>query len=108
MKRFLHGMLWMLALCVAGPAPVLAADAPKTVTFSTLPKAKPGGKWKIAYYEGGQYPDYEVILKATVRGMVALGWIQPLDIPGGQQLHTRWILGLSGQKCQKPLCGVYS
>ncbi|MBX9936653.1 MAG: hypothetical protein K2Y10_08665 [Burkholderiaceae bacterium] len=81
MKRFLHGILWMLALCVVGPAPVLAADAPKTATFSTLPKAKPGGKWKIAYYEGGQYPDYEVILKATVRGMVALGWIQPLDIP---------------------------
>ena len=88
MKPLLHGILWMLALSVATPASVLAAEAPQktsvhttNVSFSTLPKAKSKGKWKIAYYEGGQYPDYETILKSTVRGMIALGWIEPLEIP---------------------------
>lgn len=88
MKPFLHGILWMLALSVASSASVSAADAPQktsahtaNVSFSTLPKAKSKGKWRIAYYEGGQYPDYETILKSTVRGMIALGWIEPLEIP---------------------------
>lgn len=81
MKPLLRGIVLMLALCVSSAAPVLAADTSATAAFSTLPKAKPGGKWKMAYYEGGQYPDYEIILKATVRGMISLGWIEPLDIP---------------------------
>ena len=39
-----------------------------------------GARWKIGYYEGGQYADYEVILKQTVRGLIKLGWMEPLEI----------------------------
>ena len=45
------------------------------------PRGTAAKKWRIGYYEGGQYPDYEVILKATVKGLVALGWLRPLDLP---------------------------
>ena len=38
-------------------------------------KAKPVVKRRIGYYEGGQYPDYEIILKAIVRGLIALNWM---------------------------------
>ncbi len=62
---------------VAPPAPAAAVE-----TFQTKPTLKPdGSKWRIGYLEGGQFPDYEVITKATVRGLIALGWMQPLDLP---------------------------
>ncbi len=89
MKPFLHGIGWVLALCASCATPAVATAADTSINtkidiktnFTTLPKIKPGGKWKIAYYEGGQYPDYETILKSTVRGMISLGWMEPLEIP---------------------------
>ena len=74
--RWLLASMVCLALIVA---PAIAADAQQP--FSTAPKAKAQGKWRIGYYEGGQYPDYEVILKAIVRGLIALKWLKPLDMP---------------------------
>ena len=73
---------WLLAglmLLVLGTAPAMAADTQQQ--FSTLPKAKPHGKWRIGYYEGGQYQDYDVIFKAIVRGLIDLKWLNPLEIP---------------------------
>ncbi|HRQ57157.1 MAG TPA: ABC transporter substrate binding protein [Azoarcus taiwanensis] len=40
-----------------------------------------GAKWRIGYYEGGQYRDYEVIFKAMLRGLMALGWMEELALP---------------------------
>src|SRR5262245_31317941 len=48
--------------------------------YSLSPKAPRGERWRIGYYEGGQYADYEAILKATVRGLIKLGWMEPLDM----------------------------
>jgi ABC-type uncharacterized transport system substrate-binding protein len=74
---FLLGPGVAAAQTARAPAPAASpGSAP------TKPIAKPGGgKWRIGYYEGGQYPDYEVILKATIRGLVTLGWMEPLDLP---------------------------
>ena len=49
--------------------------------YSTKPTTNAGKKWRIGYLEGGNYPDYETILKATVRGLINLGWIEEMEIP---------------------------
>ena len=49
--------------------------------FSTAPKANGDKKWRIAYYEGGAYGDYEIILKSMLKGFIKLGWIEDMSIP---------------------------
>jgi ABC-type uncharacterized transport system substrate-binding protein len=59
----------------AAPGASLAPDPQLT------PRLRPDGKkWRIGYYEGGQFPDYEVILKSTLRSLIALGWMEPLEL----------------------------
>ncbi|MBB4000445.1 ABC transporter substrate-binding protein [Aureimonas pseudogalii] len=71
--------------------------APASVRiWPSEPCLKPDGrKWRIGYYEGGQYKDYEVILKSTVRGLMAIGWIKPMDLPVGNNPEPggfwRWL-----------------
>lgn len=62
------------------PAPHASAGT-RDAEYAVAPVQKDGGKrWRIAYYEGGQYTDYEIILKAIVRGLVDLGWVEPLTM----------------------------
>ncbi len=66
----------------AAPAAAQVAGGNIALDPRLVPKTKPdGSRWRIGYYEGGQYPDYEVILKSTVRGLIALGWMEPLELP---------------------------
>ena len=61
-------------LCSSG----LAADKKPYSAFATEKAEK---KWRFGYYEGGFYKDYPRILKATVNGLIELGWIYPITIP---------------------------
>ncbi|MBE9607997.1 hypothetical protein INR99_01420 [Chitinilyticum litopenaei] len=66
------------------PQPQALSDTAQQTAnrWPLTPRLKPdGSKWRIAYYEGGQYRDYEVILKATVRGLMALGWLRDMPLP---------------------------
>ncbi len=56
----------------------LAADKGK---FSMDPKKNNGIKWRIGYYEGGEYINYQVNLVATIKGLMNLGWIKAMEIP---------------------------
>jgi ABC-type uncharacterized transport system substrate-binding protein len=60
--------------------------------FSTSPATKNGKKWRVAYYEGGEYIDYQVILIATIKGLIQLGWIEQTEIPPqkGEQTQNLW------------------
>ncbi|CAN1523671.1 COG2984 ABC-type uncharacterized transport system, periplasmic component [Rhabdaerophilaceae bacterium] len=59
------------------PAPSSAAAADAQMT----PRLRPDGKkWRIGYYEGGQFPDYEVIMKSTLRSLITLGWMEPMEL----------------------------
>lgn len=60
--------------------------------FETSPKTNNGQKWRIAYYEGGEYIDYQLWLTATVRGMMKLGWIETSELPkqSGEETETLW------------------
>ena len=60
--------------------------------FSTSPQTNNGKKWRIGYYEGGEYIDYQVIFAATIRGLMQLGWIEQTEIPAqkGEQTTELW------------------
>lgn len=60
--------------------------------FSTSPTKNDGKKWRIGYYEGGAYIDYQQILAATIREFMALGWIETVNIPNqeGDKTDELW------------------
>jgi ABC-type uncharacterized transport system substrate-binding protein len=60
--------------------------------FSMQPHKKQGQKWRIAYYEGGEYIDYQKVLTETVKGLMNLGWIKTAEIPpqSGEQTKQLW------------------
>jgi ABC-type uncharacterized transport system substrate-binding protein len=81
-KRSLHILLTMVLCAIVSMAVLSAASAGnRDAEFGVNPTLHNGKRWRIAYYEGGQYADYEVILKQTVRGLIKLGWMEPLDMP---------------------------
>ncbi|WP_211234110.1 ABC transporter substrate-binding protein [Chitinilyticum litopenaei] len=88
------------AASTVGTAPAnasaVASDVLAASRWPLTPRRKAdGGKWRIAYYEGGQYRDYEVILKATVRGLMALGWLRDMPLPADNNPQAggfwRWL-----------------
>ena len=66
-------IVWMaLGLVYLSPA---ASSAMKIFDFS--PRISPrGDKWRIGYYEGGAYSDYQKTLLATIEGLMEIGWIR--------------------------------
>ncbi len=70
-------------------ASVLAADK---ALFSMDPVTNKGKKWRVAYYEGGPYIDYQQIFTETVRGLMKLGWIETAELPTqkGEETKTLW------------------
>jgi ABC-type uncharacterized transport system substrate-binding protein len=56
--------------------------------FSTKPCTNNGQKWRIAYYEGGYYDNYYYYLVATVEGLMQLGWVKKIPLPGDSQHRT--------------------
>ena len=60
--------------------------------FATVPKKNNKSKWKIAYYEGGEYLNYQLVFIATIEQLMALGWIETVTIPkqDGEQTTDLW------------------
>ena len=60
--------------------------------FKTTPKLNNGKKWRIGYYEGGEYIAYQQFLEEAVKGLMKLGWIKTTDIPAwkGEQTKDLW------------------
>ena len=88
--RTIKKIIIFLVVCIfATSSAGFAAD--KGI-FKTTPKLKDGKKWRIGYYEGGEYIDYQVIFAATVRGLMQLGWIEQTQIPAqkGEQTSELW------------------
>ena len=81
-------MFLTMLLCVSGPL----ASASDQGVFSVDPVKNGEQRWKVGYYEGGEYTDYQKILIETVKGLVKLGWIEPVTIPvqEGEQTDQLW------------------
>lgn len=80
------------------PLLVLAPPVTAGGDLTTAPTRSPEGEpWRLGYLEGGQYVDYETITKATIRGLMELGWVEPADLPDAQGAQAgdfwRWFAG---------------
>ena len=66
--------------------------ATEKVSFSMKPTLNKGQKWRVAYYEGGEYIDYQQIFTETIKGLMNLGWIKVGNIPKqtGEQTTELW------------------
>ena len=82
----------IIVLTVCFFAVATAGFAADKGIFKTTPILKDGKKWRIGYYEGGEYIDYQVIFTATIKGLMQLGWIKQTDIPPqkGEQTTDLW------------------
>ena len=81
-------ILMLLSVLIASVS-VAAGDKE---TFNTTPKTYKGKVWRIGYYEGGEYIDYQKIFTETVRSLMKLGWIETTVIPPqkGEQTKDLW------------------
>ncbi|MCP4470979.1 MAG: ABC transporter substrate-binding protein [Gammaproteobacteria bacterium] len=60
--------------------------------FKVEPITNNGEKWRIGYYEGGAYINYQQQLTETVKGLMQLGWLETADLPeqSGEATDTMW------------------
>ena len=79
-------MLIIISLIFLATAAVCYANS------GMSPSLKNGKKWRIGYYEGGEYIDYQKIFIETIKGLMKLGWIESADIPpqSGEQTVEIW------------------
>jgi len=60
---------------------ILPVNAVAKREYTTEPILNNGNKWRFGYCEGGPYSDYQSHLKAAIKGLMALGWIEKKDFP---------------------------
>ena len=60
--------------------------------FKTTPNLNDGKKWRIGYYEGGPYIDYQLIFAETVKALMKMGWIEEAVLPNlkGEETNGLW------------------
>lgn len=68
---------------------VMAAD---TGDFSVKPLTNHGKKWRIGYFEGGEYVNYQLNFMGIIRGLMDMGWMEKAKIPeqSGEQTAQLW------------------
>ncbi|MDH3689605.1 MAG: ABC transporter substrate-binding protein [Gammaproteobacteria bacterium] len=83
----------VIGIVVAGMfLAVAAAVAGDKGEFRVEPQTNHGEKWRIGYYEGGEYIDYQKTFIETIHGLMKLGWIEMKEIPEqqGEQTAELW------------------
>jgi len=83
MMQQIKGFFTLLLCCTVLTASVNAEN------FSSSPQAQPEKRWRIAYYQGGEYKDYYDYLHATTEGLIQLGWVEPLSLPSFPDKDSR-------------------
>lgn len=88
MKILVKSIFFSLILMCLGSFSIFAAAD----SFRMEPITNKGKKWRIAYYEGGPYTDYQQVLSETIRGLMKLGWIEPAELPvqKGEENKILW------------------
>jgi ABC-type uncharacterized transport system substrate-binding protein len=76
MMEQIKGLCIWLGLCCS-----VLALAVNAQDFSSRPQAEPEKRWRIVYYQGGEYTDYYDYLYATSKSLSQLGWIEPFSLP---------------------------
>lgn len=71
----------LLVICGLVLGSVSIGYAADKGNFSTSPKTNNGKKWRIGYFQGGDYTDYPKVLRVTLEGLMELGWFDKTEIP---------------------------
>ena len=80
-----------LAQAVTTGDAVATPPAAQTRVFPSTPHARPDGrKWRLGYYDGGNYSEYPRTLRAVVEGLQKLGWLTLPAIPADLDSHQMW------------------
>lgn len=90
MKTLKNGSILLVAVFFFISAAV--AFASSNNNFSTKPTTNNGKKWKIGYFEGGEYFNYQQNILGIIIGLMDLGWMEKLKIPPqtGEQTKDLW------------------
>lgn len=85
-RKFLFSIVAILTLM----SPLSFAE--DRMKFDTQPATNAGKPWRIGYFEGGEYSDYQKILTETIKGLMKLGWLETKEIPQqqGEQTEQLW------------------
>ncbi|MFT6926716.1 MAG: ABC-type uncharacterized transport system substrate-binding protein [Psychromonas sp.] len=86
-KNLLCILVGVFALSIM-PAVAKITDHP----FSLEPVLNDGKRWRVGYYEGGEYIEYQKLFVETIKGLMRLGWVENRDIPElkGEQTAGFW------------------
>ncbi len=91
MKKSLPTLMLCLALLAPAASMAQTAATPAAQVFPTKPAAKPdGAKWRIGYFESGDYSEYPRTLRVTVEGLQKLGWLSLPAMPDGLSGRQMW------------------
>ncbi len=72
-------------------SPLSYANQTEQALFPSSPHRKPGGgKWRLGYIEGGDYPEYPALLRAIVQGLQDLGWLSLPPMPEDLNSRQMW------------------
>ncbi|WP_415230841.1 ABC transporter substrate-binding protein [Psychromonas sp.] len=107
MKKTQEIFICLMLCCSVLTVSVAAED------FSSRPQVKPEQRWRIAYYQGGEYEYYYDYLYAMTKGLSKLGWIEPLSLPDYPDRDTlklwQWLsLNINSQYLEFVPDGYYS
>lgn len=95
MKAVLKSIVVMAAILLIVAPRIPLAFAADNGEFAVTPVKHAGKKWRIGYYQGGEYNDYLQTLIATINGLIDLGWLDKTDIPPQSAVQTeelwRWL-----------------
>lgn len=61
----------------------------RAAEYRTAPTLNKGAKWRIGYYEGGEYMSYQKTLMAVIAGLMDTGWIEKAEIPPQEGIQTK-------------------
>lgn len=89
MKGIRKSIVFVLLVLVSFTLTHAVAFAADKGDFSTAPCKNNGKKWRIGYYEGGEYNDYQLTLMATIKGLMDIGWIEAAEIPPQEGIQTK-------------------
>ncbi len=86
--KFKSKLLFILSVFLILPGASFAGEQ----LFKVEPTKNNGEKWRVGYYEGGAYINYQKQLTETVRGLMQLGWLETADLPkqSDESTDTLW------------------
>jgi ABC-type uncharacterized transport system substrate-binding protein len=81
-------LLVCISLVMIWPGSSVASEQ----LFKMEPITNKGEKWRIGYYEGGAYINYQQQLTETVKGLMQLGWLENAELPeqSGESTDMLW------------------